>query len=318
MGRCRFDEWGISFAVHIAADGYRWTESLPVHGSRTTGKVLMPTSSQTEHGASVIVHSTNVVKTRYGLEPVRNAYRAFVKLARELTARSPEEIEVTGVDGVRLRFRPPLADDAEAERLVVDYANRFGLLWGDGDPRPLKDWRREAAEFLTTKELADALKHGTTARLSNRFVMHGERLVYLTGYWEMTFFPVTGDLDLVEDRASVNALPVRTDRAATIRASSVHDRVQATLARQLGRKLDGGTSILFTPTNIDAASVAPRHLIHAVYLRMWRELVRGQAEERTRTCKSCGGEITEGTARRQYCSDQCRWEFNNRRQAAHG
>lgn len=175
--------------------------------------------------------------------------------------------------------------------------NSFCLTGDDGDDEP-----------------ANALQPETTACRCDRFTILGDRLFYITEYRERRFLPVTVDLDFMVDGASSNTLPVQTDHGATNRAGSVNDKVQATVSRQLGRKLDDGTSILFTPKKINAASVAARQILHALYLRLWRDLVGGQAEERPCTSRECGKEI-EGMVRMQYCGDQCRTKFYQRSEA---
>lgn len=323
MARRQTTQWGIQFGTWVNTAGYEW-QRLPWVDENHD--VLVPKGQVQRIAPGVVSVSGGPIthRQRLGLGVARNAFKGFRALAKEIM-RVALTGNVTWVDdtGSTLTNSGELAQrrvvsEEECRRLIVEYANKYGSLWGDRDPRTMRDWRREAADFLDLDDISTALKTADF-RAFDRCVIEPtpdrQELTYWSGHAASRVLEVARAGQSI-DRSGVlhQSLSTPEDVFATAVHGSSRVRARMLLSRQINRKVAGGLSLQVSLFNENKAFVAPHQLVHLLYTRMWLDTVDAEAIERETRCRNCGREIA-GTSRKQYCSDACRWQFNNRRRA---
>jgi hypothetical protein len=237
---------------------------------------------------------------RVGRAFARSALRKFVRLGRQLQ-----------------KERDPLVQ----RTLIMEYANEFGLLTTDPKEfHSLQGWRHAVTKFL---DLYDVSRAYRTANF-REFDRHVEVHPYMGDLQWRSFRHDGGIYTIayagVERTTELSpGGPVRRIRdIEEAKRGSSYKRALMLLAYQVGQRLAQGMS--FKPSWIDPKSFSfePASLLDLLYVRLWIDTVGFEdLELTTRTCDQCGDPIPEDSSRRKkFCSDQCRWEYNNRRRAA--
>lgn len=326
MARRKLDHRGIRFGVTRNAEGYRWQE-VPVsrNGKLTTEEVLAP-SNHTRHtdSGAIAISAYTETKSRMGLDVARKAFNRFRRLADSIAAFGPTQ-EFTRVDefGNMAVFPAGLgnqltSDPDESKAKVVEFANEFGTLWGDDDPRPLRDWQKEASTFLALHDVARILKPGADSAEFERRVIaprdNWPEFQYNSGRPFVGLMTIAREGQVVESRRDINAVPEVRDYFEIARVGGPKVQARMLLSRQINRKLSAGLSFSASLTDAEYAVVSPHHLLHLLYLRLWMDTVDSDELERQVTCLNCNRPIS-GRKSRRYCSDSCRWEYNNRLRA---
>lgn len=312
MRRRQMEEWGIRFLVAVNGTGYSWKQ-VPwkrLEGDHAVYLAPNPVAVEGVDGTKVQPGQSGEV-IRIGRGVARDAYKAFRNLAVAL-AENP--IPETNTEG--------MFPERNQEQLVVNFANDHGTLWGDDAPGTLKDWQGAATEFLDLLDIAKALVSGEFHQFDRRVgSVRGpdENLAYFGRHRRSKPMIIARPGNAITTQNAPNALPQRTDFYETSVEGSSRTRAQMLFQGRLNVKLAGGLSVGILALSSDEAFVVPRHLIHLLYVRMWRDTVSADLKERKVTCgnPTCGREIQDPkTKRRKFCSDECRWELNNKRRAA--
>jgi len=259
-------------------------------------QVLAPAGQIAPFGADgYAIMGMTVHIRRDGLSIAKQAFDAFHQLA----------VKITGV--------PVLAND-QCRAQILDYADRFGTLWGDDDPRTLREWKREAASFLDLHDVAKALNSADFRVFDSRIVDRGDNfgVRYSTGRSGARAVAIARPGEIIEERSAPNALSRATDFHELAKTGSSRERARMLLSREVNRKLSGGLSLGASMISESKAFVEPRYLVHLLYTRLWLSTVNGEKIERETTCLWCHEPI-QGTKRRKYCDERCRTHFNNRR-----
>lgn len=304
------DQWGIHFAVSANSSGYSWMQIPWKQIEGDEGVYLGPVRGDVQNDNTMMPPLTQRTEVlRNGAGAARDAYNEFRKLAVDLVEKPVPEYNIEG-----------LSPEKNQEQSIINFANKHGTLWGDNDPGTLKDWQREAADFLDLLDVSRALISGDLRKVNSRIGRmrgHPDILVYRGRHRRSKPMVIVTDGDASTYRVATNALPQRTDFWKVAVEGSPHARVQMLFNGQLNQRLVGGLSLGLSVLSPQEAFVTPKHLIHLLYVRMWldtREKMDIDLENRRMTCKYCGDEI-EGRRSKQFCDDRCRWEYNNRRRA---
>lgn len=322
--RQQTEQWGIRFEIHVNRGGYEWRSFIPSDTGTDCGAlVLAPAGMVKEPEPGTFTAGARTAhKGRAGLDVARRAFNGFKKLAQDLTRSHPSPELVKKTDsGMQIiesgAFQQATLTDENCRTLIVDYASEFGTLWGDDDPRSLKDWKREAADFLDLLDVARALNTADFRNFERRIYDQGGNfgVRYASRRHSARPMTIASPGDAVEERSHRNALPTKVDFYDLARNCSSRERARMLLSRQINRKLSGGLSLRASMTSESRAFVEPSKLGHLLYMRMWLDTVNGEVIEREVTCRECGRPI-QGTKSRKYCADQCRYRFNNRQRAA--
>lgn len=299
MARQSRDQWGITLQSWVYSAGYIW-QPTEEHDE----EVLAPDTGAKwggdGHWAFDDDFPRGLWEARAGRAFARSALRRFVKLGRRLQ----EE-------------RDPLSQRA----LIVEYANEFGLLTTDQRRfDTLQGWRHATIKFLDLYDISRAYR---TANFKE-FDLHVEVLPPLDDLVWRSFrqdgglytIAYAGVERMHEPAPKGGVRRIRDIKEA--RGGSSRKRALMLLSNQVAQQLDKGMS--FKPSWFDPRrfSFEPVSLLHLLYVRLWIDTVGFEDLERTtRTCEECGGPISEdSTRRKKFCSDECRWEYNNRRRTA--
>lgn len=323
MARRQTEEWGIRFGVHVNGSGYEWRRLPWIDEER---ELLVPTGSVAETGPGRFEEKgVSVQKRHHGLDITRKAFAGFRKLAAEITRMEPVgETSWTDDDGTTFvfsgsRMAPAVSED-DCKTAIVEYANRFGSLWGDNDPKSLKDWKREAADFLDLYDVAIALRRADFREFNNRVIEPRPEwpcLEYASRRHLSRSMVIAAEGEMLQNREASNALPTTVDFYDRAQRGTSRERARMLLSRQVNGKMAGGLNLSASLMTETKAFISPRHLVHLLYTRMWLDTVNGEPLERQVTCQNCQRPI-EGkgiTARRKFCSEECRWQFHNHRRA---
>lgn len=330
MVKRQTDQWGVRFGISVNGNGYQWREQalhelqpmLPAGRLPNPKMVLAPAGQIEARGEGFYaVMAKDVQKRRDGLDIARQAFSGFSSLAARITASRPNDEEVpksagsTTVISTRFYQMPAMSQEPMEEEIRA-FANKFGALWGDNDPRPIQDWRKEAASFLDLLDVAKALKSADFREFDSRIVDHddGFGVRYSTQRLGARSEVIARPGEIIEERAAPNALKTTIDFHEIARTGSSQQKARMHLSRQLNAKLAGGLSLRASMIS-EKADVEPRHLIHLLYMRLWLTTVNAEHIERETTCLECHAPIT-GTKRKKFCNAECRTRFNNRRRAA--
>lgn len=290
MARRRVDQWGMTFGISRHAAGYEW------RGENEFSQTLVPAGLTHQPGKfrTEISGAPIAVKHERGIGVTKSAYRAFVKLSKALEAT--EAI-------------------AEQKALIIEFANQYGQLQGS---QSCREWVKEAKRFLDLHEISEAIR---TPRLGDfekrvRSRSNGHtRLVYST--WRSGEWTIATDAEWIEARRSSNALPNLVSAYEIAVNSNPREQAILLLTRAVNERMAGGLSFNASVQDSDRFVVGPKSLAHMLYLRLWMDTVDNEELERQSTCRNpgCGRPIQQPkTGRpRQYCSEECRWERNNRK-----
>jgi len=320
------DQWGIRFGISVNGNGYAWREQvfyelqpmLPDGRLPDPKMVLAPAGQIDECGeGAYAVLAKDVHKRRDGLDIARQAFSGFSRLAAKITASRPNDEEIRKSGGqTTIIYQMPVMSQEQMQEEILEFANKFGTLWGDDDPRPVRDWRKEAVSFLDLLDVAKALKSADYREFESRIVDHddGFGVRYSTRRLGARSEAIARPGDIIEERDAPNALPTPTDFYELARTGSSRQKARMYLSRQINVKLAGGLSLRSSMIS-EKANVKPRHLIHLLYMRLWLATVNAEEIERETTCLECQAPIT-GTKRKKFCDADCRTRFNNRRRAA--
>jgi hypothetical protein len=324
MARRETDEWGVRFGVTTDADGYQW-QWLP--DVTTEGDVLAPAGTmQIEDGTVAMSGETRSKIQRLGRGITKDAVVQFRKLAEALTAAElVHERVIRDEDGNELWIEDergwpqPALPDSEARTLTADFADRFGMLWGDHDPRTLTAWRDEAAWFLDLDDVARALRTAVFTDFERGMMPVDSGASPRELRWRgLRPFSrpiiIARDGEVTAGKMAINALRERVDYFERAMTGPPRARAQMLFSRAINAKLAGGLSLSASLLTEKKAAVTPLHLIHTLYTRLWLDTSDAEALERQMTCRECDKPIT-GSRRKQFCSERCRWKFNNRRRA---
>ena len=329
MARAKMDLWNIRFGVLRDSAGYAWQVS-----KLDKPAVLAPVDHYHQTGPNRISESAAVRRKEgeHGLSIARKAYMRFSTLARSLEDLQRQNNDLGfaamtkgGSDDTDRDARRQL--DKTAERLIVDYANTFGTLWGDDDHRTLDAWIKEALRFLDATDIAAAVvQPGGDRRAFNACIQkwgndrffdyvshrpHGARYRIVTKGSEAEYGD--GEAELTE----------KVDWFQWFVAANSMQRARFTFRMIVNAKLDGGLSLAASLRDPGKAAVVPKHLIHLLYTRMW--LYNDMAPMPDRTCPVCGkeikvqtdqdGKVIKGRMSRRYCSDRCKQKQHRQRQS---
>jgi hypothetical protein len=326
MARREIDEWGIRFRVDTDAAGYEWQRIPDVNLHED---VLAPAGTVRAEGGTIVgPGETRIRNTRLGRGIARAAVVQFRELAEALTKA---ELVYEGVEQGEYgelrwedeRGRPvPTLPEAEVRAKVADFAGEFGLLWGDRDRRTLPtlgEWRREAATFLDIDDVARALRTAVFTEFERGVLPVNARMSPPELQWHGSRpysqpMIIAREGEVTDMKAAVNALPRHVDYFEQALTGSPRTRALMLFSREINAKLAGGLSLSASLLTERKAAVTPRHLIHTIYAKLWLDTVRAEAIDREMRCLTCQREI-EGTRRKKFCSDECRWKYNNRRRA---
>jgi hypothetical protein len=283
--------------------------------------VLAPTGQIEALGdGAYAVLAKDVHKRRDGLDIARQAFSGFSSLAAKITASRPNDEEIRKLGGKTTIISPgyyqmPVLSQEQMQGEIREFANKFGALWGNDDPRPIGDWRREAASFLDLLDVAKALKSADYREFESRIVDQddGFGVRYSTRRLGTRSVAIARPGEIIEERDAPNALPTTNDFYELARTGNSRQKARMHLSRQINVKLAGGLSLRSSMIS-EKADVKPRHLIHLLYMRLWLATVNAEEIERETTCLECQAPIT-GTRRKKFCDAECRTRFNNRKRA---
>ncbi len=307
MVRRQTDQWGVTFGVTVNSAGYEWREQrlhelvpmLPGGRLPKPKVVLAPSGQMKEIGpGAYAVTSRGSTKGRPGLDVAKRAFYKFRTLAQEITE--------TG----------PMLTPEECHARITIYANDYGTLWGDEDARTVEDWRKEAVSFLDLLDVADALKTGNFREFESRIVDDGDNfgIRYETRRFGYRSRAIARPGEIINERAAPNEVSTPIDFYDIASAGTPRQRARMYLSRQVNGKLAGGLSLRANMLSEKKNVIAPHHLIHLLYMRLWFIGVDMQDMERETTCLHCGLPI-KGTRRKKFCNDTCRTRFNNEKRA---
>lgn len=280
MPRRRVNQWGVTFGTVVSVYGYEWSQPYGGH------EILTPVNS--------IPMSHRQEK---GIRVAQRAHRAFIVLAEKITADE----------------RVPSIDECRA--LVVEYANKYGVLWGSSG-ETIEEWRDTAAVFLSLNDVALAtVDHSLLDDFANRLVHDTDwkRLKY-RGRLRPRGTPVMLTIVAEGESLGVDNMPAQ-DLYTEMLNSSPLAQANFLLAKQINLKLQDGLSFsvgLLYPKNF---IVAPRRLIDMLYLRIWME-----AKDRTPPVRMCLNPDCDEVIRPKrgrpanFCSNACK-QRNYRRRA---
>lgn len=329
MARGRIDHRGVRFGISVNAGGYAWQHVPDGTGIR---EVLAPVGivRKTEPGKYVFSGTVRRTNHQLGLDIARMAFNRFRALAEAITRAEPigeqtwidEDGTQPTISGSAI-MRVTVSDD-ECKARIVEYADQFGALWGDTDHGTLRDWQREAADFLNLFDVSLALR---PRRSRTRFTLTDfEKRVtppregwpqvnYVGNRVYSRIMTIAAEGARVESRNALNQIPTKTDYFEKAVAGTPRERAQMLFAREVNRKLTGGLSWSASLLTERQAAVMPLHTVHLLYLRLWMDTADSEEVERQTTCLNCGREL-EGantTRRKTYCDKRCNWEYHNRR-----
>jgi hypothetical protein len=326
MARRRLDEWNLRFGVSWNTDGYTWQEMQIPTG---TGEIeiqrrLAPAGSfRSDHepapGVTRRIAATarrGHTELRHGIPISQRAYREFRALARSLHEYQ-EKMNALGMGAIG---RKPTESEQEqlrllteeAERRVVAFANTFGTLWGDDDPRRLNDWVKEALDFHDAVFIADGINTGKDHAFRNPD-REGSRLIIddstirVRTVFRLHTIATKGSWVEIADQVEGNPTE-RVDWFDRMLLANPRQRARFLFRKLINRKLDGGLSLEASLLSRDKAVLTPRRLVDLLYVRLWLDADRGS--DPARTCEVCTTEL-EGKQRR-FCSDACKQKHRRR------
>lgn len=303
MARRRVDQWGIAFSVTAYSQGYQWRREefheLELDPARE--RLYVNTgASWRDDGVLETVQPTGSIQTRRGRDIARKAFNAFVALARDLDA--------TG-------------EVSEQKRLILVFANQYGVLRGNHEPLTAQQWCRESAKFLDLHDVSRAVRSGRYVEFNKslgdwRLASDPSEVVgmsYGTNYRHGLPLKFADRHWVVRTRSSPNALPVTQPSDYDVAAAgSSRDRAIMLLANEVNDIMEGGLNFRASAVNEGKFILEPAMLVHLLYLRLWIDTVEREDLERQMLCVSCGNEI-KGTRRKKFCDDRCRSAFHNKR-----
>jgi len=329
MAKRQTDQWGIRFGISVNGSGYAWCDQafhevkpMLLAGRLPDPKMVLGPAGQIEArgDGGYAVMARDVQKRRDGLDIARQAFSGFSSLAARITSSRPNDEEIRKSAGQTMVisggfYQMPVMSQEQMQEEIRDFANKFGALWGDNDPRPIEDWRKEAASFLDLLDVAKALKSADFREFESRIVDHddGFGVRYSTRRLGARSEAIARPGEIIEERAAPNALKTTIDFYELARTGSSRGKARIHLSRQINAKLAGGLSLRASMIS-EKADVEPRHLIHLLYMRLWLTTVNAEEIEREMTCLECHAPIT-GTRRKKFCDAECRTRFNNRKRA---
>ncbi len=322
MARQQLERWGIRFGVRVNGAGYAWKETMDSLSEERRPRVLAPTDAWDESPGKIEVHARGIAKSRNGLDVARRAFDAFRSLSKDITRSRPNEEVVTKGDfGTQISsagtYQVPVQPIEEIEKKVSNFANKYGVLWGDDDPRTLKNWVEEAVTFLDLIDVAEALNTGRFVEFESRVYDHGDAfgIRYFSRRINAKQMVLVKPGEIAESKSSSNALTTEvTDFYELARTGTSRQKANMLLARQLNRKLNAGLSLSVSLTTEGKASIVPNHLVHMLYARLWLSVVASDALEREMTCLACGATL-RGRRGKKFCDDQCRTDYHNLRRS---
>jgi len=322
MARQQLERWGIRFGVRVNGAGYVWKKTVDSLSQERRPRVLAPSDAWDETPGKIEVRARGVAKSRNGLDVARRAFDAFRGLSKDITRSKPnEEIVTKGESGTQIMsagvYQVPIQPIEEIEKKVRDFANKYGILWGDDDPRTLKDWVEEAVDFLDLIDVTEALNTGRFAEFESRVYDHGDAfgIRYFSKRISAKRMVLARPGEITESKSSSNALTTEvTDFYELAKTGTSRQKANMLLARQLNRKMNAGLSLSVSLTTEGKASVVPSHLVHMLYARLWLSVVESNSLEREMTCLECG-ETLRGRRGKKYCDPQCRTDYHNHRRS---
>ena len=307
MARRRVDFRGVRFGVEVDEKGYEWQPAPRLWRSDRDALVLAP-AGLTGSGEDSTTYNSGEVRRGYavyGFEVARKAFNRFRSLAEDLAnseLSSMTEVRRGGAshDGQRSRDKQWVDDVNERRRLIAEYADEFGSLWGYSKFGTLDDWRQAAIAFLALYDAAQALKPGEdSAAFSRRLRIREDR---------------PNSIMYLDTPIAYEAADERGELYRSLLAAGPRQQARMALNAGVNEMLEGGLSWQAPLTSDREATIKPRHLIHLLYLRLWMDTVEADELERQTTCLNCNAEIT-GTRRKKFCDDKCRAAYNNRLRA---
>lgn len=294
MARAKMDQWNLRFGITRNLAGYAW-QVKPGPGEPV---VLAPAGTYEEPvtGKQVMYGPRRQTEGRSGLAIARRAYQRFRALA--------------------LAFED--CDDEEwARKLIVDYANVFGTLWGDNEPRTLDWWRLEALTFLDVTDIAAAIASGGKSRAFNDHVRiwgGGQFITYVSPRPHGRRYPIVSKGKTNEYRDDDGGPIIENvDWFEWFNGASSIQRARYLFRKIINEELSGGLSLEADFRAPGKAVITPNELIHLLYVRMW--LDADMDRDPIRLCEKCGEHELEGKQRR-FCSDKCRQKHYRRSKSA--
>jgi len=322
MARQQLERWGIRFGVRVNGAGYAWKETVDSLSEERRPRVLAPTDAWDESPGKIEERARGVTKSRNGLDVARRAFDAFRSLSKDITRSKPnEEVVTKGEHKTSIlpagTYQVRIQPIEEIEKKIRGFANKYGVLWGDDDPRTLKDWVDEAVAFLDLIDVVEALNTGRFVEFESRLNDHGD--AFGIRYFSRRIYAKRMVLarpgEITESKSSANALTTEvTDFYELARTGTSRQKANMLLARQLNRKMNAGLSLSVSLTTERKASIVPDHLVHMLYARLWLSVIESEPLEREMTCLACG-ETLRGRRGKKYCDEQCRTDYHNQRRS---
>ncbi len=283
MPRRRVNQWGVTFGTVVSVYGYEWSQPYGGHEILTPVS-LVPRSHRQEKGIRV----------------AQRAFTAFTVLAEKITATDDHARSID-----------------ECRALIVEYADKYGALWGDSG-RTIEDWKEEAAFFLSLNEVALAtVDHSRLNDFANRLVHDTDwkRLKY-RGRLRPRGTPVMLDIVASGESLSVDNMPVQ-DLYTKLTNGTPLAQAKFLLAKHINRKLENGLSFSAGVLYPDNFIVAPSRLIHMLYLRMWMDATNRTPPVRICFNPDCDEIVRPNRGRPgKFHSQACRQRSYRRREKA--
>jgi hypothetical protein len=296
MARRQTERFGITFGTVLAGKGYVWE----INGGEES---LFPAESIARLGDGRVEMRGDVVAftTHKGRDRARLAMQRFVSMARDIQD----------------------VDDQRCKQSIVAFANEFGTLWstnsGTAGPsrNTLKNWKREAADYLDMYEVATALQRGQVNALASRFELSGTstknrpivEFIGQSGRWHRV--ASKGDRAEIDNQDGRD--PEIIDYGKIAMHGSPLAKLRMVLARFVNGKLSGGLSFNASATNSMRAIVAPDSLASMLWLRLYLLTVDADGIEREHKCLACGRDLPTNepgvTRRRKFCDAKCRSRY---------
>jgi hypothetical protein len=331
--RWRSGDWLIHFVHKKSVEGYEW-EPMPefeivhfVGSDEETIKAIAPESLDARlgtlgcfypdhrgghHRALYNRNGTRVV-TEAGAKYARDALRGFRHLCTtgERYEEWVRDVRAWGDDAYSVQQEHL----KERKGAIVSFANRFGLLWGDNDPRSRAEWTNECSDFRVIDALARMLRARDNRAFRGRIIddrSRGGGIRFDKSPWASGSVTLINNGQQKTTEATDGEL-VTIDVAQDFLTKSVPKQVWKVFAMLIGTKLDGGLTLAPGEFMGNQSGVLNKQLVDLLYLRLWLDVVQSQPVPRR--CVSCGEDVVGGNRNRKFCSDACRQRHYRRKQA---
>lgn len=313
MARGRSQEWNIAFKVTVSDGGYAWQLN-------DRDCLVLAPKDYWQDGAPGRRRPSNTPRaftTHWGLGAAREAFNCFHSLAKGLYAEEQRVRSTLLNKSVDSHEAYEISEASWTTRqdLILNYANKFGALWGDFDQRTVDSWVSEAGQFLELRQIARVLSPGGSLReFATRVKGPTEesRIVRYNGDHHNFTFPPPGSGSGDRDDLS-GVMVLQRDYYEEALRGSPRVKARMLLTQEISRKLAGGLSLATGDGDGSDMGVMPSELVHLLYLRLWLDTVN--AKEPERECIVCGASIEESYMNRKYCGDACKQKRYRRRKA---